>query len=341
MSRHHHSFAQFRAQSQTRSVARQLECYQQSLPPELRDNAGMCTPQAWHISREYLSGEYELDDPLARHLLANSATTDEISWITQYLRGGPGGAVGTSERFGREMQNAAFGPGNILANANTLRTAGMASVHTRTGNSVLAASRAIEAGQARKVRINAHMSVYNANKSGHGKPRPRVYLSSLPVNVVSPALGTDLRTGASGFSQSLRPTDGKLADRLGNLSAQTHPVGRPAVLNGRLGSGVLTFAPSAAIDLYNNIVSDVHGHRKINWNGFAVASARSQSGNLVGMMGGFVATAIVGGIAGSAAVVGAPLIVFGLLGGLFLQISWNSFGGADWAGDVAESTLKR
>jgi hypothetical protein len=103
---------------------------------------------------------------------------------------------------------------------------------------------------------------------------------------------------------------------------------------------VLAFAPSAALDLYNATEVDL-ASRQFSFNGrqFLVESARSQSGNVLGLAGGAGAVAVVGFVA-AGAVAGAPLVIIGLVTGVAVQVVWNTFGGADASADLMQRALE-
>ena len=95
----------------------------------------------------------------------------------------------------------------------------------------------------------------------------------------------------------------------------------------------MSIAPSAALDIYSSLEQDLQGNRTINWRKVGVASAKSQSGNLLGWGAG----ALVGAVAVAVIGVGAPAILIGLAFGAGVQIVWGTSGGANWA----ESEAKR
>jgi hypothetical protein len=119
--------------------------------------------------------------------------------------------------------------------------------------------------------------------------------------------------------------------KLTRLAAGSHWTGKAAFLNGKIGGGVLTFAPSAALDVYNSIERDMSGDMRFNRQKFVIASAKSQSGNLLGLVGEAVAGVVVAA---------APVILVTLIGGVAVQMIWGATGMADWAGSAAERALK-
>jgi hypothetical protein len=187
------------------------------------------------------------------------------------------------------------------------------------------------------------MTLYNANKSGKGPPRPRLRIQGLPMQVITPALGPGARMAAQHGSTSARALalGGKETQHLGKFAASQHWSSAGSLLNGKMGTGVLTFAPSAALDAYNSFEQDLRGDSRFNWQKFGVASAKSQSGNLLGLAGGAGAGVIaVKGLAlAGIAFAGAPLILVVLASGVAIQLVWGWKGGSDWAGEKADQNL--
>jgi hypothetical protein len=94
--------------------------------------------------------------------------------------------------------------------------------------------------------------------------------------------------------------------------------------------GALTFAPTTAIDLYNNFNGGHFDARQ-----FVIDEATNQSANLVGWTGGVLAGAFVIALGFT----GAPVLFFVLIGGILTQATWISLGGNDWAGRQGEKLL--
>lgn len=195
------------------------------------------------------------------------------------------------------------------------------------------------------------MTLYNANKSGKGSPRPRLRIQGLPLQVITPALAPGARMAAQYGSTSARALTlgGKDTQHLGRFAASLHWSSAGALLNGKMGTGMLTFAPSAALDVYNSLEQDLRGDSRFNWQKFGVASAKSQSGNLLGLAGGVflsagvgvAAVAITGVALTGVALTTTPLIVIGLIGGVAIQVVWGTYGGSDWASTTAQRALTR
>jgi hypothetical protein len=329
------------------------------LPTNYRHHGGggMCRADGWDISNHQLDGDFDLDDVLAKDIVGSAllaggssvrsapfgsstsptpaASQTQDAWLAQYLYGDPAGSTGSVDRLLTEGKNAAAGPGNILGNTNALKEAVNAALQTKSAGALQTAAEKIASGTASSIKINQHMTLYNANKSGKGRPRPRLRITGLPLQVITPALGEGARMAAQYGSASARVlgTSALEAQRLGKFAAGQHWSSAGSFFNGKVGTGVLTFAPSAALDIYTSFEQDLRGDSRFNWHKFGVASAKSQSGNLLGLG----ATAIAAVFLGTAT---APMILFGLGAGLMVQIIWGATGGSDWAAAEAGKDRK-
>ena len=336
-----------------------LECseYRSLLPPNRTPfgAGGVCRADGWDINPSFLHGDYALDDVVARWLgmlLLDTERTkvsalpgeamqpaEEVSssWLIDYLLHSQlSGVIGSSERFASGLENATLGPGNILANVNTGRNYLNAKVRDKTGQQLTDAAKHIESGHSKPIKVNGYMSLYNANADKKGPARPRLLIKNLPVQVVTPTLGEELmRVSRGGYNMQLRSMNKGTIEKASKLAAERHWSNRASYLNGRMGGGILTFGPSAALDIVSSIEMDVDGQKSVNWRKFTVASARSQSGNVAGTLGyaGFSAVAVFFGAAA------APVIIFGVTGAFLFQAIWGSFGGSDWAGEAVERVL--
>ena len=210
------------------------------------------------------------------------------------------------------------------------------------------------------------MTLYNANKSGRGRPRLRIKINRMPLRFVAPAFGMDdlrdLRSAnmaemlrknqlpralaSGGLSAAMR---GDMPRRMGELAGNMHWSAEtrfqfmrkeliPALAKFEhipkftRGNAVLAFAPAAAVDLNNSYDQEAGG---INWRKFGINSVKSQSGNVAGAVGSVAAGAIMMAFSVSA----APVILAGLFGGMLVQIVWASSGAGDALGSVAERVL--
>lgn len=268
----------------------------------------------WVVSVETLDGDFDIDELLARELATRVVNNLlDAGWLKDYLSRSPGDNGG----FREHLSSAAIGPGNILSTTNEVRKAAEAGLSSRSFEK---ASQKITTGKAQSVKINNHMTLYNANKSGKGPPRIRMRITGLPTKVVSPAVNPgDLRMYRNG-AFSVRVGTVK------SMTGVTAMTSKARFLNLKGVGGILTFAPSAAIDLHNNFNDGSFNGRQ-----FVIDQAKHQSGNLVGWGVGALII-FVGGTA-------APVLIVSLIAGVALQALWNYSGAADWLGRQAENII--
>jgi hypothetical protein len=245
----------------------------------------------------------------------------------------PAGTAMSVDRVLNEGKNATAGPGNILDNANEVKKAINATADKRASDALQAAVRAMKPGASSSVKINQYMTPYNGNKTGKGRPRPRLRISGLPMQVITPALGEGARMAAQYGSASARAlgTSALEAKRLGKFAAGQHWSKVASSMNGHWGGGVLAFAPSAALDVYKNVSRDLQGDLKFDGNQFVIDSAKSQSGNAAGFFTGLAIGVVFGA--------SAPVIIVGLVAGVAVQLAWGALGYGDLTADKAKQVL--
>ena len=326
------------AACQAQRLEQMIREYQSALPLLERGSGlpGLCRAEAWDLSYQTIDGEFDLDEGLARTLVTRTQSNVPSGgigfWMQHYLLGGPDGNSPPGDHFA----SATVGPGNVLGNANAFRGAANAAVRDSVDKAIQSARQAILSGEASAIKINANMTLYNANKSGKRLPRPRLRITGLRVQVVAPAFGEELRMlKTGGMTVAMRKAALENAKKLGALAAGAHWTGKAAFLSGKVGGGVLTFAPSAAIDIYNSVNRDLAGNIRWDHRRFLIDSAKSQSGNAIGAVFGTV----VGGIAIAAGVSAAPVILIGLGASIIVQMVWGSSGMSDKMGTMAEQVL--
>ncbi|UXH80165.1 hypothetical protein [Roseateles amylovorans] len=225
--------------------------------------------------------------------------------------------------------------------ANFLSAQGQATSRLNT------AAQQISSGAARTIRINQFMDLYNAN-AGKGAPRLRLRIRNLPVTVASAIPAADWRTNGKGNTHSTRwakPTAGQITGA-GVVGAERRWAQRMGWASGKMGTGVITFAPTAALDAWSSIEFDLDtsGQRRIrsfDTKKFLVTSARNQSGNALGLAASIAAVpaAVAIGAGLGITIVGAPLVLVALATGFAVQVVWNSYGGADFAENQARAAL--
>ena len=264
-------------------------------------------------------------------------------WLKDYLFGQWGGAGVQSE-----IRSAGVGPGNIIGNGlAAAQTATMMGMQGQTAARLSTAAQQVASGASRTVRINQFMDLYNANQ-GKGLPRLRLRIRNLPLTVAAPIPGAQWRTNAKGTTHSTRwaaPTASQVKGA-GAVAAESRWARSMGWSTGKLGTGLITFAPTAALDAWSSIEFDLDANgkrhiRSFDTNKFLVASARNQSGNALGLAASVaavpVAVAITAGL--GLTVVGAPLVLIGLAAGVAVQVIWNASGGADFAENQARAAL--
>ncbi len=360
------SAAQQSAQAQAFVTSRAYFQHRSQLQSLLAARPGMCMANGMIVQQQTFDGDFDLDEPLVQRLLQGVVSGHVMraapapaarpaapaaqapagpNALQRYLDPPrPAGAPWTAQRLGEEAPGAAYGAGNLLGNAaavtsGTLRGLAERDLATRLREGI----ETIRSGAANRVRLTPMLELYNTARPQR-PPVVRLRVRGLPITVLQqsiPALGgvqSQWRANPSQQASTL-PTRNMTSQQVRNTALLAAEHGQPAWLRwtqGRVGGGVLAFAPSAAIDLYNATDVDLR-RREFNFNGrqFLVESARSQTGNLAGFAGGAIAVVVAGGV-----LAGAPLVLFGLGAGIVAQVAWNWSGRADQAAGAMEGVLK-
>ncbi|OWQ45473.1 hypothetical protein CDL60_19730 [Roseateles noduli] len=342
--------------------------------------AGQCAADGWNLCDERLNGDFDLDTPtgqeLLRRLIAQQPSVldtlrswepatpaaripmrtaaprpgpgprpedDLPPWLREYLFGQWGG-----NGLASEIRSGSVSPANIIGNTLAATQAvAYGGVQGQTAVRLNAAASQIASGAAKSVRINDFMDLYNANQ-GKGRPRLRLRIRNLPVTVAAPIAGASWRTNAKGTTHSTRWASPSAAQvkGAGVAAAETKWARSMGWSSGKVGTGLITFAPTAALDAWSSIEFDVDASgrrqlRSFDTNKFLVTSARNQSGNAVGLAASIISVPTAVAIAGVAGltIAGAPLVIIGLLAGVAMQVVWNNYGGADFAEQQARNAL--
>jgi hypothetical protein len=361
--------AQQAADAQARQAWQSYRSHRSALQALADVRPNMCMAQGWVVTPQTFHGDYDLDDPVLQRLLQGgthgraggpvlrAAPRPPMrlvpppagpSAFSSYLFAPPPSApAGSAQRLMQELPGAVYGPGNVLANSSAALAGAVQGLgEVGSASLLLDGIQQVQSGRASSVRLSPSMDLYNAAKRGQ-RPRVRLRVRGAPVTVVQqaiPATGgaqTQWRVNGSQTTASLR-TQGMSSQQLRNTAIFAAEQRLPASLrwaSSLRGGGVLTFAPSAALDLYNATEVDLQT-RQVNFKGqqFLVDSARSQSGNMVGFVGGIGTVALVGAVT-AGAVAGAPLLLIGLAAGITLQVAWNWVGGADAAAGLTQRAL--
>lgn len=300
---------------------------------------------------DVLNGEFELDDPVAAALFRQQADIDPDAVALMLAASVPPSELPkTSQaaetmfrRLWGEIQDSTVGGGNILGNTASVSEAAVLGAWKRLaskGFSDLVSGKAEGA-----VRIGKHI-VVTTHKIGLGGElrkgaRLKVRISGMPMSVMQELPKPVMLTSSNKVGAiRIGALDMSKANTSAHVVASTRWQSSKAlrVLSGKPGVGVLAFGPSAAIDFYDS-AEWRDGRMEVNWNGFAVRSAESQSGNLVGVVAG--AGAAAGAVAvGVVAAVGWPVVLVGLGAGVVAQVAWGYFGADKAAGRAVERALK-
>ncbi len=356
------SAAQQAAEAQAFLASRAYYNHRSQLQSLLAARPGMCMASGLIVQQQTLDGDFDLDEPVVQRLL-QSATNGPVmraapppaarpaeppagpNALQRYLNPpDPEGQPWTALRLGEEAPGAIYGAGNVLANSSAALSGAMRGM---TGQDLARGLRegiqSIRAGTTNLVRLSPHLELYNTARAGR-RPIVRLRVRGLPLTMVQqaiPALGGAQNQWRRNPSQNANtlPARNMTTQQMHQAARLAADHGQPAWLRwtqGRVGGGVLAFAPSLAVDLYNTTNVDLRG-REFSFNGrdFLVRSAGSQSGNALGLVvGGMAATAAIG-----VGVVGAPVVIIGLGAGVLVQLVWNWSGGADGAKGMASRAL--
>ena len=358
--------AQRKATAAAATLAFQLRSRQAG--PAAGGGMGVCLANGWIVDNDHLNGDFDLDEPVARQLMsqimaqpvtaparptprawqpppapAGPSLAGAGDWMQDYLFGDSG-----DNAFGAQMQGATLGPGNILGNtAAAAQAASFARSQVQASAGVMdRALQAVRSGAAKVVKINEFIEIYNAN-TGKGRPRPRLRIRGMPMKVVqaaaagTSAAGTWRSQSGGRVSAPWKQPNAAVSRALGAAAADARWGGGRWGWTSRMpGAGILTFAPSAAIDAVNSLQysTNAQGQRQLSGfdtHKFVVSSAKSQSGNMLGML----ASMGVGALLVGTSLAGAPVLLVALGTGILVQAVWSSTGGADWvAGQVDRAT---
>ncbi|WP_207005620.1 hypothetical protein [Trinickia mobilis] len=334
------------ASAQTNNVCRALQRYRSTLPRNTTPYHGneVCRGDGWTIGNERLSGDFDVDPVLARRWVGGVLDSPEFavtkldpgfSWLHDYFYGSPSSAPGTLARLYEEGQSAVIGPGSALSNLNT----GISAVHAAHAGSletrIQAGAQKITSGTSKSVQINAYVTLYNGNTSGKGRARPRIRITNMPLQTVQPTLGAHFRYSVRSQSVTEAVKEVKLKD----LAPKISPLAR-VYFRGGFSTGVLTFGPSAALDLIDSINRDTQGKLRFDAKRSAIASARSQSGNMLGFAASTTITTGVAVFASSAIAASGTVIIAALIGGYAVQVVWGALGGSDYAESATRQALE-
>jgi hypothetical protein len=308
--------AQQAAHAHAFQAARSYFDHRKGLQSLLAARPGMCMADGLNVHQQVIDGDFDLDEPLLQRLLQGGPTGPVMHAATS-LRPAPAAAPAVSSAL------AGMGERDL---ARALREG----------------IEAIRSGQVQRVQMSPMMELYNTAGAGR-RPVVRLRLLGLPITVVQQSIAASggpqnqWRPNPSQNAQTL-PTRSMTAQQMRNAAVLAADPGQPPGLRwtqGRVGTGVLTLAPSAALALYNATEADLRT-REFSFKGgqFLAHSARSRSGHVNGFAGSALAVTEAVGVG----VAVAPLVVIELLVGVAVQVVWNP-SGADGAANRGQRAL--
>lgn len=292
----------------------------------------------------YLNEDLQLDRPLALALARQHAASNPDQAVMILVASVPEESLPKSDKFADAVFDTLFGGGNLPGNVAASTEAALRAAWKRQAKNAFKSL--TSNGGSGVIRLGPHITIEprNIGKGGDLRKGARmmVRIKGLPMTVIH-SLPTPIISKAGGQFAGIRVGARDLVrmEQAGNAIADAR-FKSISVLRGtasRVGGGVLAFGPSAAIDLYNSARIE-NGSVSVDWRGFGLRSARSQSGNLLGAAAGAVGAGAAVGL-GFVAAVGWPVVLVGLGAGLVAQIAWGTFGGDDWAEEQAKRALDK
>lgn len=287
-----------------------------------------------------LNEDFVLDGPMALALASRHAATNPDQAALILASAVPPEQLPKSSKLAGVVYDTLFGGGNLPGNISSVTEIALKAAWERQA---MNGFKSLTSGTASSViRLGPHITIEPRNIGKGGDLRkgarmmvrirglPMTVVHSLPAPIISKAGGEfgAIRVGARDLAR-MELAGAAIAD------ARFQSVSALRGASTRFGGGVLAFGPSAVIDMYNSARYE-NGALSVDWRGFAMKSARSQSGNLIGAAAG-------SGVAGIAVAfalitpVGWPVVLVGFGVGLAAQVAWGMAGGDDWA----EAQLKR
>lgn len=320
--------------------------------PPARGPLGMsCSAVAYDFFQTTLDEDFQLDAPVAAALLLQLAQTDPEAALqmlapVEELPAKPlteREADAAFQKLWGSLRDSLIGGGNLPGN-----TVGVVETSLRLAwrQQALRAFEGLKNGSVQSRGFGANIQIYSSRIDASGRmlkrAQIRVRVRKLPVQVVQQLSGPfvashggkvgQIRISARSNAKAL----GQVADHVADARILSSKVLRGA--GTRFGSGVLAFGPSAVIDFYDS-ASYQNGRLDVNWKDFGIRSAKSQSGNLVGMA---TSALVTGGLVafGAVAAVGWPVVVIGLGVGIAAQTVWGFLGGDETAANRARAALE-
>jgi hypothetical protein len=312
--------------------------------------AGICRASSVQTITPEL--DFALDDPVATTLLkaalANGANRDCIAaWASSCPpdSGGTGQFIGPMPPkapspapvvIDDPFWDATFGLGNISANLfGVYQGIDHSIARTVLDIRTQRATALIVSGAQQSAKINAHVTIYDANAPRRAKalkagqpipadsaaPRIRAKLTNLPTTVVDPAARAALKSAVVGAARGGTNFGTAAQAKINNALISADWEKRSKFFGTKAGAGVLAFGPTLVIDLAATTTRLKSGALQVDHQELAARSAGSQASNLVGVLAG-VAVVVFLPITATAATV----VIVGLGAGIIAQGVFGLFG---------------
>lgn len=210
-------------------------------------------------------------------------------------------------KFLESMEDAAIGKGNIAGNLNSVAEAALREYWRREA---MSGFRTLLAGDATHIKLNPYVSIESRKIARDGTLRRgaaiHARVQGMPTRVIQ-RIDNVFQPKQNGSVGAVRVSARNMAQleraSIAVADARFH-TSQWLRRAGAGGGAVLAFGPSAAFDFYDAYTTNSGAGNVAR--DFAVRSARSQSGNLVGYVAGAVVIA-------SAGAVTAPIVLISLL----------------------------
>lgn len=304
---------------------------------------GVTTPTSYlDMYSTTLDQEFGLDIPVLAALLPQLAQTDADGTAlllaatfppAQSLP--PAAADRWFDKMLNSLQDALVSGGNISGNLSASVEAGLRAAWRRQA---AAGFKPLLSGELPSIRISPHITItaWKIGKGGELRKGAKlvVHVKGLPTTVLQ-ALEQPFVVKPNGAAAAIRigARDMQRIEQAATSIAGARVQSMAFLRYAAYGKGsVLAFGPSAAIDLHDSFATPSGSGFATD---FAVRSAKSQSGNLLGFGAGLAAGAAVAAIGIS----GAPVILIGLGVGIVVQAAWGYFGGDEASSNLVKGWL--
>lgn len=304
-----------------------------------------CEVSSIDVFQSVINEDFALDPPVLMAMVAQLSSTQPDQAALLLAASVPPEQLPTSEnnanavldRLISSTKDSVYGGGNIWGNMAATGEAALRAAWARQAKNAFKSL--TSGGSTGTIRLGPHISIEPRNIGKGGQLRkgarlmvrvrgmPMNVIHSLPAPLVSKAGGqfAAIRIGATDMQRMSQGATALADARLNSVRALRFAASKT-------GGGILAFGPSAVIDMRSSMTwSD--NSVSVDWRGFAVRSAKSQSGNLAG----FAAGAAVGLVAAA----GWPVVVIGLAVGITVQVAWGATGRDEWAEGHAKKALGR